>query len=91
MYLNESVPHCKTNHSAFCTMTTFGQEVVQLQMVNRNCPLPCKTTSYKARIVNYLSFGPNMPNSGIWFYMDKPYVKIEASIYFKDMYKLFKS
>jgi hypothetical protein len=66
-------------------MTTFGQKVVFLQMATRICPLPCKTTSYKARIVNYLSFGPNMQNSGIWFFKDKPYVKIEASIYFKDM------
>ena len=79
MYLNETVSHCKTNHSAFCTMTTFGKEVVQLQMVSRTCPLPCKTKSYKATIVNYLSFGPNMQNSGIWFYIDKPYVKVEVS------------
>ena len=83
MYLNETVPHCKTNHSTFCTMTTFGKEVVQLQKVSRNCPLPCKTKSYKATILNYLSFRPNMQNSGsgIWFYIDKPYVKVEVSTY----------
>ena len=85
MYLNETVPHCKTNHSTFCTMTTFGKEVVQLQMVSRNCPLPCKTKSYKARIVNYLAFYRNMDLSGIWFYIDKPYVKVEASIFFKNV------
>ena len=81
MYLNETVPHCKTNHSTFCTMTTFGKEVVQLQMARRNCPLPCKTKSYKATIVNYLSFSPNMQSSGtgIWFFIDKPYVKVEVS------------
>ena len=64
-------------------MTTFGKEVAPLQMVKRKCVLPCKNTSYKARIVNYLSFHRNMDISGIWFYIDRPYVKVEASIYLR--------
>ena len=53
-------------------------EVVKLQLVTRKCALPCKTKSYTAVDRNYLSFGPNMQSEGIWFFIDKPYIKVEV-------------
>ena len=32
LYLNETVPYCKTNHSAYCTMTIFMKEITKLQV-----------------------------------------------------------